>query len=385
MDVDRRVRAFPLTLTVALLLAGCATPDVVPTPTPPATRTAPTSSAAPEGTEVRLELVADGFSRPLGLTHDAEGALYVVEQDGKIWKLSGNERALWLDLDERVGSQGNEQGLFGLAFEPGSARSYVSYTDVEGNSVLSRLDADLREEVILRVDQPYGNHNGGHIAFGPDGYLYFGLGDGGSGGDPHGNGQDPNALLGSLLRLDVSGASGYDAPPDNPYVGGGGKPEVWAKGLRNPWRFSFDRATDDLYIADVGQGAWEEIDYVPAGTGAGMNLGWAAFEANERNNLRAAFSEVTPPVHAYPLRVDGHCAVVGGHVYRGAASPALEGEYLFGDHCSGEIWGLRFVEGAWRVRLLLDTELNITSFGEDAEGEMYVVDRGGAIYRVLAS
>ena len=383
MELDRLVKTHAL-LLYALVLAGCAAPDVAPTPTPPATRAAPTSAPPAEEPAARLEPFASGFARPLLLTHDAEGALYVLEQDGRIWRLQEDARELWLDLDENVNSAGNEQGLLGLAWEPEGGRAYVSYTRNDGHSVLSRLDAQKREEVLLVVAQPYGNHNGGHVAFGPDGFLYYGLGDGGAGNDPQGNGQDPHALLGSLLRLDVSGESGYEVPHDNPFVDGGGAAQVWAKGLRNPWRFSFDRATGDLFLADVGQGAWEEIDYVPAGTRGPLNFGWAAYEAHERNALRQAFSDVTPPVHAYPLRVDGHCAVIGGHVYRGSASPSLAGAYLFGDHCSGEIWTLRYVESEWRVQLLLDTELSITSFGEDAEGEMYVVARQGTVYRLVA-
>ena len=382
MVVDRRLIA----LLLALLAAGC-TSGVAPTPAPaslPGASTPDTGGPdAPAARGVSLEPFLHGFSRPLLLTHDAEGALYVVEQDGRIWRVEEDAREAWLDIDAKVGSLGNEQGLLGLAFD-GDGRAYVSYTDNEGDSVLARY-VDGQEEVILRVDQPYGNHNGGHVAIGPDGYLYFGLGDGGSGNDPHGNGQDPNALLGSLLRLDVDWPTGYEVPPDNPYVGGGGRSEVWAKGLRNPWRFSFDRGTGDLYIADVGQGAREEIDFVPAGAAGGLNFGWAAYEGSERRELRSAFSEVTPPVHDYPLREEGRCAIVGGHVYRGVREPALTGAYLFGDHCSGEIWALRFVDGAWAVALLLDSDLNITSFGDDAEGEVYVVDRSGGIYRLRAA
>ncbi|HVM45961.1 MAG TPA: PQQ-dependent sugar dehydrogenase, partial [Candidatus Thermoplasmatota archaeon] len=363
MVLDLRLSA--ALLVACLALAGCAAPAVEPTPAPPTGRAPTATPPEAPASALRLEPALDGFSRPLLLTHDGTGALYVAEQDGRIWRIERGERALWLDIDEQVGSSGNEQGLLGLAFEPGTRRAYVSYTDNGGDSILSRLHEDGREEVILRVDQPYSNHNGGHVAFGPDGHLYYGLGDGGSANDPQGNGQDPDALLGSLLRLDVSGESGYEAPPDNRYA------EVWAKGLRNPWRFTFDRATGDLYIADVGQGAREEINYVRAGTPGGLNFGWPAYEGTQRRELRAAFSPVTPPVHEYPLRVEGRCAVIGGHVYRGAAEPGLQGAYLFGDHCSGEIWGLRFEEGEWRAALLLASGLNITSFGEDAEGEMY--------------
>lgn len=400
-----------LLCALVLLAAGCSTPApqapslttpvgtttgttaTGPTPGGTTPATGPISTTPPSpgpATGVDLTLVADGLAAPTLLVDVPGVGLVAGEQDGRLVRL--HDKTVLLDIRDRVGS-GGERGLLGFAPHPDDPRvGIASYTDQAGDSVLSRFmqvgDGDgaafdpAGEEVLLRVDQPYANHNGGHVAFGPDGFLYYGLGDGGSGGDPHGNGQDKDALLGSILRLDV-GVSGEARPAaGNPYVDAEGADEVWAKGLRNPWRFSFDRANGDLFIADVGQGAREEIDYVAAGTPGGLNFGWPAYEGNERHALRPAFSEVTPPVHDYPLREQGRCAIIGGHVYRGEREPALDGSYLFGDHCSGEIWSLRFEEGAWTVRLLLDSELNITSFGEDADGEVYVVDRGGAILRI---
>lgn len=412
-----------LVLLAVALVAGCASPGEVPTPgvpaptppaptpspaapttTPPGTPTAasPTPPAAMEPGPARLRLDAflDGLSRPLLVTHagDDSGRLFVVEQTGRILLVRGGKVAdePFLDIRERTVATG-ERGLLGLAFPPRHEEdgvAYVSYTDTSGDSILARyrlangtrdrLDRDS-EEVILKVDQPYANHNGGHVAFGPDGMLYYGLGDGGSAGDPQGNGQNPNALLGSLLRLDVDVATGYAAPEDNPYKHGNGRAEVWAKGLRNPWRFSFDRATGDLYIGDVGQNKREEIDFQPANAPGGANYGWNIFEGTERFKLIGEpFSETTAPVAEYPTREEGACAVTGGYVYRGAAIPPLVGTYLYADYCSGKMWGLRFADGAWRSEPLLETGLQVSSFGEDEEGELFVVDHGGRVLRVVA-
>jgi glucose/arabinose dehydrogenase len=347
---------------------------------------------------VRLSPVLDGFQSPLLLVDDpaTRGEAYVVEQGGRVWRVAQGVRdpAPFLDLTPLVRS-GGEQGLLGLAFGPAGEtprRLYASYTDAQGDSVLARylLDAEghvdpASAEPLLKVDQPYANHNGGHVLFGPDGFLYVGLGDGGSAGDPQGNGQDPHALLGSLLRLDVRPATGYAIPPDNPYAEGrDGRPEVWAKGLRNPWRFTFDRETGDLYIGDVGQNKVEEIDFQPAGQGRGANYGWNVFEGASRYKLLGSpFSDPVPPVAEYGHE-DG-CSVTGGHVYRGAAVPALRGVYLFGDYCSGSLWGLvHKADGTWAMAKLLDTGLRISSFAEDEDGELYVVDHGGSIQKVEA-
>ena len=246
---------------------------------------------------------------------------------------------------------------------------------------MSRRDnpdlADTSSELdILRVDQPYNNHKGGQLAFGPDGYLYIGLGDGGSEGDPQLNGQNLRTLLGKLLRIDVNHGANYAIPADNPFVKGGGLPEIWAYGLRNPWRFSFDRLTGDLYIADVGQDAWEEIDFVPAGNLGGLNFGWSFYEGmHPYKGQPPANASITMPVTEYS-HADG-CAVTGGYVYRGAALPEWQGVYFYGDYCSGNIWGLRLANGsAAQAKILFTTRAQITTFGVDEAGEIYLADYG---------
>ena len=400
-----------LALVLCLLLAGCfapdfrgPTPETLPTPVPdhagvPAAND--TSQPRGAGPAISLEPFLDDLSSPLLATHagDESGRLFVVEQTGVI-RAARNGTLIaepFLDVSELTLASG-ERGLLGLAFSPDHARDgrvYVSYTDTAGDSRLVRYlvrpDApDVADaasaEVLLTVPQPYGNHNGGHIAFGPDGFLYYGLGDGGSAGDPEENAQDPHALLGSLLRIDVAPAGAYAIPPDNPFANGtDGAPEVWAKGLRNPWRFSFDRETGDVYIGDVGQRGWEEIDFVSAaGARDGvLNFGWDALEGTHAYEPRPPpFSPPTPPVAEY-ARSDGRCAVTGGYAYRGDAMPHMWGAYLFADYCAGTIWGLRYLDGAWRVAELMQADARISSFGEDEAGELYVVDHGGRVLRVV--
>jgi glucose/arabinose dehydrogenase len=241
--------------------------------------------------------------------------------------------------------------------------------------------------VILRVDQPYANHNGGHLAFGPDGYLYIGLGDGGSGGDPRGNGQNPAALLGKMLRIDVNAALPYGIPGDNPFREREGyRPEIWALGLRNPWRYSFDRATGDLYIADVGQNAYEEVNFQPANSRGGENYGWNHMEGAHcfRASPQCDPAAFTLPVAEYGR--GGGCSITGGYVYRGTSQPALRGVYFFADYCTGKFWALqREAGGAWVTTELIDTDVSVASFGEDEAGEVYVVGLGdGRVYRLVA-
>ena len=236
------------------------------------------------------------------------------------------------------------------------------------------------ELVILEVPQPYANHNGGQIAFGPDGYLYIGLGDGGSAGDPRRNGQNPSTLLGAILRIDVSGATAeqpYAIPLDNPFVDGGGRPEIWAYGLRNPWRFSFDRETGELWTGDVGQNRWEEIDIIERGG----NYGWNAMEGHHcfQPSSDCENEDFIPPVWEYSLDGDA-CSVIGGYVYRGTAIQTLVGTYVYADFCTGEIFGLRRDGEDVVNRLLVDTDLRISSFGEDNDGELYVLSQGEGIY-----
>jgi glucose/arabinose dehydrogenase len=341
--------------------------------------------------------VNTGFTQPLLVTHagDGSGHLFVVEQAGRIWVLE-EENVLpepFLDIESQVGSEGNEQGLLSLVFHPDYEQNglfYIHYTDLSGDTVVSSFrvssDANLAEaeseQIVLQVDQPFANHNGGNIIFGPDGYLYIGLGDGGSQGDPSGNGQSPDTLLGKILRIDVNAGAPYIIPVDNPFGRGGGLGEIWALGFRNPWRFTFDSATGDMFIGDVGQGDWEEIDYLPLGT-AGANFGWNYFEGTQAyEGSPPAGAALIPPVAEYD-HGSSRCSVTGGYVYRGAALRAWQGVYIYADYCSGEVFGLvQHADGNWESRLLYDTSFQITSFGLDEAGEIYLVDRGGGIYQL---
>ena len=364
------------------------------TSTPPP---APFPSALPQPDTAKWQAVASGLENPIGIAAPADGSgrLFVLEQPGRIRVIRDGDLLdqPFLDITGQVGCCG-ERGLLGLAFHPGYSENryfYINYTDRNGDTSISRFqvfadDPDVAdsgsEKRLLYVPQPYPNHNGGAVVFGPDGYLYLGLGDGGSGGDPHGNGQSTQTLLGKILRIDVDGGDPYAIPPDNPFVAGGGLPEIWAYGLRNPWRLAFDPANGDLYIGDVGQNAYEEIDYFPAGSGGGANFGWnyreAAhpFQGNPPGDL-----SLIDPVAEYGH--DQGCSVTGGVVYRGAALPDWHGVYLYGDYCSGLVWGLRRTpEGSWQSGLLYETGGNVASFGEDEAGEVYLADYSGTVYRL---
>lgn len=328
---------------------------------------------------------------------------YVVEKAGRVLRIVGvgknSKTSVFADIRDRVESGPNEAGLLGMAFDPNFSKNgqvYLSYTR-RGNplvSVLSRFWSHdggksvqtQKEEILLRIPQPYTNHNGGNVQFGHDGYLYYGLGDGGSGGDPEGNGQNTQTLLGALLRIDVSnvhGVKGYRIPKGNPFVNGGGRPEIYAYGLRNPWRWSFDRQTGDLWLADVGQNSWEEVDRVVVGG----NYGWNLKEGKHCYSGDCKKPGLIDPVFEYSHR-DG-CSITGGYVYRGAAIPSLQGTYLFGDYCRGTIWGVNadivstMNLSAVNRRVLFRTDMNISSFGEDNEGEIYVVDLKGRIFKIV--
>jgi glucose/arabinose dehydrogenase len=324
----------------------------------------------------------------------------VVEQDGiiKIVNSDGTvETTNFLDIDNIVGSIGNEQGLLGLAFHPDFATNgyfFVNYTNNSGDTVISRFSrigvdptiADPNSElIILTYSQPYTNHNGGELQFGPDGYLYISSGDGGSGGDPQNNSQNLNSLLGKLLRIDVNNSSAsnpYAIPADNPFVGNASaRDEIWAYGLRNPWKFSFDSANDDLWIADVGQNAREEINQAVS-TAAGLNYGWRCYEGNSSYNLSGcpSSSTMTFPVSEYS-HSGGRCSITGGYVYRGSTYPNLVGSYLFGDVCSQEIGYLKFENGSWNSTFESFSG-NWVAFGEDINGELYVSNLSGSIFKI---
>jgi glucose/arabinose dehydrogenase len=334
------------------------------------------------------QLSVSGLQRPVDLQVDGSGRLFVIEKVGRI-RIIDNGQLLespFLDISGQVGSNGNEQGLLGLAFHPQysqNGRFFVNYTDNNGDTVLARFQvsgdpnrADPNSEVkLLGVDQPFPNHNGGGLVFGPDGYLYAGLGDGGAAGDPFGNAQKTDALLGKILRLDVDSAEPYAVPADNPFGN-----EIWTYGLRNPWRISFDRSTGDLYIGDVGQGEWEEIDFLAAGSPGGANFGWNHREGAHDYEGGGPEGMIDPIAeYSHP---EGGCSVTGGYVYRGSM-PEWNGIYFYADYCTGLIWGIIQTDNGWQTQLLFDMQVTITSFGQDDSGEIYLVSDNGGIYRLV--
>lgn len=345
-----------------------------------------------------LRPVATGLSSPVYVADagDVAGRLYVVEQGGRIVVIEAGavRPAPFLDIADRV-TAGGERGLLSVAFPadyPATGRFFVDYTDLNGDTVIERYErsadgsaADPTSgRILLTIEQPASNHNGGLVLFGPDGYLYVGMGDGGGGGAE--NGQRRDTLLGKLLRIDVSGAGRYVVPADNPFLADPAvRDEIWALGLRNPWRFSFDRETGDLWIGDVGAGTWEEIDFQAASSRGGENYGWSVLEGPACFAQPCDTSAYVAPVAAYRHGQDD-CAVVGGYVYRGAAFPELRGTYLYGDYCSGRIWGLPAADapsGSAEPRLLLESGLRLSSFGQDRDGELYLTDLSGAVYQVI--
>ena len=363
--------------------------------------TGPSDSTDPAA--VGAELVVGGLSSPLFLTAPAgDDRLFVVERRGRIVIVEDGAALSppFLDIGSAV-TAGGEQGLLGLAFHPDYAsngRFYVNYTDDSGGDtqvVRYTVSADPNvadagsAQPILSVGQPYTNHNGGMLAFGPDGMLYIALGDGGGGGDPQDNGQDPSTLLGSLLRIDVDAGSPYAIPADNPFVvHSTAREEVWAFGLRNPWRFAFDRQTGDLYIADVGQGAREEIDFEPAASAGGVNYGWNVMEGTICYEPRTGCSQsgLTLPVHEYTH--DDGCSISGGYVYRGSAIPDAVGRYFYADYCGTWVRSIAVTGGQADAPQDHTEETGeiarIVSFGEDGQGELYIVSLDGAVYQLVA-
>ncbi|GBD32335.1 Aldose sugar dehydrogenase YliI [bacterium HR33] len=351
------------------------------------------------GTILVVQVVAGGLVNPVYLTSPpGDPRLFVVEQPGRIRIIEegGLRQTPFLDISGKVLS-GGERGLLSLAFHPNygvNGLFYVDYTDTQGNTKVERyrVSADRNRAdpnsatLVLAVDQPFSNHNGGLVMFGPDGMLYVGLGDGGSGGDPFGHAQNLGTLLGSLLRIDVDAAVPYAVPQDNPFVNRpGARGEIWAYGLRNPWRFAFDREGGMLYIADVGQNRWEEINAVPIGA-AGVNYGWNILEGSECFNAPSCNREgLTLPVHEYP-RTGGACGVIGGFVYRGQQIPQVRGHYFYSDYCAGFLRSFRLVDGKaedhreWNVGNLGQ----VLSFGEDSAGELYILSANGRVYRLAA-
>ena len=336
-------------------------------------------------------IVKHQFSKPIFLTFPPAqtNRLFVVEQDGRILIIQGDKvlSTPFLDIGEKL-STGGERGLLGLDFHPdfsSNRRFFINYTRAEDRATViaeyrvssNPNQATQKETVLLVIPQPYGNHNGGMIAFGPDRYLYIGMGDGGAGGDPKNYAQNRNELLGKFLRIDVDHQEPYGIPPDNPFVKENGRPEIFAWGLRNPWRFSFDRETGELWAGDVGQHEWEEIDVIQKG----RNYGWRFKEGTHCFNPKTnclQVKDLVDPVTEYSHE-QGRCSVTGGYVYSGTKIPALQGTYLFGDFCSGEIWGYR--EGT--TRILLATDQQISSFGEDRDGELYVIGYEGEIFQIV--
>ena len=394
--------------TLALLLAACsggdgdpqAAPTTLPPTTPPTTESrasGPTTTFGPAASSaqfrrarVRLVQVAE-LQQPVAMAvRPGDRAVYVAEQTGAVRALRGGrvDPTPVVDISDQV-TAGGEQGLLGLAFSPDGRFLYLDFTDTDGNSRIVELtmrgaQADPGSlRLVLQVDQPYANHNGGQLAVGPDRLLYIAFGDGGSGGDPHGNGQSLETLLGKILRIDPrpDGGRPYRVPPDNPFVGrDGARPEIWSYGLRNPWRFTFDPATGDMWIGDVGQNAWEEVDHEPAGSG-GRNYGW-----NRREGLHAFEGErpagAVDPVIEY-AREGGACTVIGGSVYWGRRIPGLRGAYLYGDYCAGWVRAARVRGGQVAEQRDLGLSVpNLTSFGVDPAGELYAMSLSGPVYRL---
>ncbi len=361
-----------------------------------------------------VESVATGFNRPLwvGAPSHVKDRLWVIEQDGRIWivdaKTGEKQKEPFLEIAEQVRRKGNEEGLLGLAFAPDfekSGRFYVNFVDKQQNTRIARFlskGPDFKtadpgsQEVLLSFKQPFENHNGGWLGFGPDRMLYVATGDGGAADDPHGNGQAVNTHLGKILRLDVSPENGYTVPKDNPSFGMDAKPEIWAIGMRNPWRCSFDRTTGDFWIGDVGQNRWEEIDFLPKGKGAGSNFGWRLREGDKENPNQGIAGD-KPKNHVEPVYVYQHgsksdegLSVTGGYVYRGPVKE-LQGRYIFGDYNNRRVWSFLLKGGkATGVQDHTDDfqpeagKLGmISSFGEDSLGNVYIVDQGGAILRIV--
>jgi glucose/arabinose dehydrogenase len=358
-----------------------------------------TLSASAADPIVVLEPLQQGIPRPVAITHAGDSRLFITLQGGQIVIHDGTTLLPqpFLDIRPIVRSEG-ERGLLGLAFHPRYKENgffFVNYTDLNGHTNVARYRVSATDpnradpnsrKVILFIQQPYANHNGGEIQFGPDGYLYVGMGDGGAGGDPENRAQNLGELLGKMLRIDVDSGDPYAIPPGNPFAGrAGARAEIWAVGMRNPWRFSFDRNNGDLWIADVGQGSWEEVNYQPRESIGGENYGWRVMEGTHCFSPSSGCdqSNLVKPVIEYNHATG--CSVTGGYVYRGLRYPRLEGMYIYGDYCSGTVWGALRSGNQVTIRTLADTSFSISAFGEDYLGELYLADHRGGVYRITDS
>src|SRR5512133_435771 len=417
LTIHRNWRIIPV---IGLLLAACGSPVQAATPTlievpvlptvalpvpatpvveqkPSAVPTIPNAEKVPDGSQYQWSLKYSGFVKPVEfLSPPGEPDKVLVVEQGGLIKLIDNgvvSTDLFLDIRDRVGTRANEQGLLGLAFHPLYAANryfYINYTDFNGDTMIARYTAstngrtaDPQSELrLMQVDQLYDNHNGGGLAFGPDGYLYIALGDGGSAGDPQNNAQNLDSLLGKMLRIDVNSSQGYGIPADNPFASGGGRPEIWSYGLRNPWRFSFDSATGDLWIADVGQKLWEEVDFLPAGSAGGVNFGWNIMEGSHPYRPGSTNpGNLQNPICEYDHNTG--CSITGGFVYHGQSLPEWQGVYVFGDFCQGTIFGLLRTPSGIDVKQVDKINGNISSFGVDGNGELYLMEhKSGGIYRL---
>ncbi len=345
---------------------------------------------------IALQSFATGFASPVDIENCGDSRLFIVEQDGLIRILNSNgtiNPTPFLNITSLT-NQSGEQGLLGLAFHPNYSTNgffYINYTNTSGNTVIARYSvnptnpdlANTTGTILLTVTQPFSNHNGGSLKFGPDGYLYIGMGDGGSGGDPGNRAQNINELLGKMLRIDVNSGTPYGIPPNNPYANIAGADEIWAIGLRNPWKFSFDRQTGDLWIADVGQNQYEEVNRA-ASTESGLNYGWRCYEGNTAYNTGGCAAQSTMKSPLFTTNhTNGFCSITGGYVYRGTQYPNFQGKYFFSDYCKAQIGSS---DGLGNVTFSATfSGNNFVTFGEDLNGELYIASISGAIYKIIDS